>query len=462
MTLISRAFGFMVAGALAAGAARRPCSAWPALGAPGSRAAELQDLQVVRDQYLVKEMAFAPATRSLAEALLEKIERQAGKLTTAQFAVGLAEIGALTDNAHSGLRLRDPRVQPTARLPLRFLWMPDALIVARATGAASDLVGARVVRIEGRSPDALFEGSKVLLGGNTAGRKIWLNDWIESAGVLHALGLAKSPDRLSMTLTLPDGRTIDRAVAMVQLSRMSPTAQLGRLWSPEPVAGEHGWTTALKRDGLPLYLREADRPFRVESLPDIDSLYVQFRSNEDEEGYPVATFLKEVNARIAATHPGHLILDLRFDIGGNLLTTLEFMRHAPDLVKGRTFLMVGEYTFSAGIISAAAVKKSGGDRVTVVGDGIGDRPRFWSEGARIELPHSHFTFRYTDGQFNLRDGCTGEPGCMDDRYHIDVNFVSLRPDIRTPLTAAAYFAARDPALDAIAHELASDRARAGP
>jgi hypothetical protein len=75
------------------------------------------------------------------------------------------------------------------------------------------------------------------------------------------------------------------------------------------------------------------------------------------------------------------------------------------------------------------------------------------------LPRSRFSFRYTDGQFNLKDGCTGEPGCMDDLYHIDVNFVSLVPDIRAPLTSAAYFADRDPALEAIAHQLASDSGR---
>lgn len=460
MLSINRLLRGLLAGAMAVGVVGWLFSDWAEAASPAMRRdAELQDLKVVRTVYLPKEQAFAPATRAQAEALLDKMQRQAGAMTPEQFAVGLAEVGALTDNAHSGLRLRDPRVMPAARLPLHFLWLSDALIVARATGIASDLAGARVLKIEGRSPEALFQGSKVLLGGNDAGRKIWLDDWLESAGVLHALGLAKSPDGLSMTLLLPDGRVIDRVVAMAAVSGMPPAAEVDRLWSPEPIAGEHDWATALRADGLPLYLRDANRPFRVISLPDLNALYVQFRSNEDEEGFPIAPFLDEVNARIAALHPLHLILDLRFDIGGNLLTTLAFMRHVAGSVTGRTFLLVGPYTFSAGIISAAAVKKGGGDRVTVVGDGVGDRPHFWSEGALIKLPRSHYTYRYSDGQFNLNDGCTGEPGCMDDHYHIDVNFVSLVPDIRAPLTFAAYFADRDPALEAIAHELTPDSAR---
>jgi len=122
-------------------------------------------------------------------------------------------------------------------------------------------------------------------------------------------------------------------------------------------------------------------------------------------------------------------------------------------VDGHTYLLVGPYTFSAGIVSAAAVKKHGGERVTVVGDELGDRLHFWSEGALIMLPNSHYAFRYTNGQFNLKDGCSGEPACMDDQYPIDVNFASLVPELHAPLGAADYFAGRDPALEAVGADM---------
>jgi hypothetical protein len=395
-------------------------------------------------------MAYTPATRWMAEALLDSLERRAGSLTALTFAVALAQVGALTDNAHSGVRRWDPRTEPVARLPLQLLWLPDALIVARSTATAADLAGATVLKIEGRSPRALFEGVKVLLGGNDAGREHWINNWIESEGVLHALGLAKSADAVSMKLRLPDGREVDRTIAMVPIADLTPTAEGGRLWSPEPVPQEKHWVAALQTRQAPLYLRDAEHPFRTAPLPDLKALYVQFRSNEDERGFPIATFLDAVRAQIAGTKPANLIIDLRFDEGGNLLTTLDFMRHLAASVHGHTYVLIGPYTFSAGIISAAAIKKGGGDRVTLVGDTIGDRPHFWSEGATIELPNSHLTLRYTDGQFNLLDGCSGEPRCMDELYPIEVNVGRLAPDIAAPLTAAAYFAYRDPGMEAIA------------
>lgn len=425
-----------------------------------STAARLADLQYVRTHYLPKEMAYTPATRAMAEAMLGALERQAGHLDEAGFAVKLAQIGALADNAHSGLRRNDAAVRPRSRLPLHLLWLSDALIVARANGAASDLAGARVLSVEGRSPAALYAGAKVLLGGNDAGRKIWLNDWIESEGILHALGLAAATDRLRLRVKLTDGRVVERTVAMVPAASLAPSPALVRLWSPEPLKDERGWKAALPLGDLPLYLRDADLPFRLEALPAQHALYLQFRSNEDEEGHPIADFLKEARARIERDKPENLVLDLRFDIGGNLLTTLDFLRKLPASVPGKTYLLVGEYTFSAGIISAAAVKKAGGERVIVIGDGLGDRSYFWSEGALVQLPNSRYSFRYADGQFNLAEGCAGEPGCMDDRYPaIDSNFASLSPAIRTPLDAAAYFARRDPALEAVAADLAARDAR---
>jgi hypothetical protein len=413
---------------------------------------QLADLAIVRDQYLAKEMAYVPATRQLVETFVAKLEGDAGKLSRVEFKVALAELGALTDNAHSGARMFDPAAKFEQRLPLHFLWMPDALIVARATGAAADLAGARVIKLEGRSPESVYAGAKVLLGGNEAGRKHWIGQWLEGGGVLHALGLAASPDRVSMRVRLIDGRIVDRTVEMVRDADLAPSAESARLWFPDPVSGEDTWRTALDRNALPIYLRDGNRPFRAEPLAALHALYVQFRSNEDEDGISIKDFVASVGKTIDVTKPEHLVIDLRFDVGGNLLTTLDFMRGGADRVRGRTFLLVGPYTFSAGIISAAAIRK-GGARVTIVGDRIGDRVHFWSEGAAVALPNSHLAMRYTDGQFDIQDGCSGEPACMDDRYPIDVNGVSLDPDIFAPLTAKAYFEKRDPALEAVAREL---------
>lgn len=411
---------------------------------PISREAQLQDLAQVRAEYLPKEMAFTPTTRAAAEARLKTLEARAGRLTPSDLLVGLAEVAALADNAHSGVRYHTPEALPDKRLPLRLIWFPDALVVARAHGDAADLAGARVLAVEGLSPDALYGRVRVLLGGKELDRKKRVTELIESEGVLKSLGVAQDADALTLRLRLADGRKVTRRIAMIPQA-VTPTAEFERLWAPQALAGETGWTPALKPDAVPLYLRDADRPFRLETTP--VGLYLQFRSNSDEDGFPIADFLKAAEARIAADKPANLIVDLRFDIGGNLLTTLDFMRKLPSAMAGRTYLLVGPYTFSAGIVSAAALEKSGGDRVVIVGDEVGDRMRFWSEGDNVRLANSKLALRYTNGQWDLGAGCAGEPACLD--HFINVNPVSLEPDVRAPLTAKAWLARRDPGMEAV-------------
>lgn len=411
---------------------------------PISREAQLQDLAQVRAEYLPKEMAYTPATRAAAEARLKALEARAGRLTPSDLLVGLAEVAALADNAHSGVRYHTPEALPDKRLPLRLIWFPDALVVARAHGDAADLAGARVLAVEGLAPEALYGRVRVLLGGKDVDRKKRVTELIESEGVLKSLGVARDADALTLRLRLADGRKVTRRIAMIPQA-VTPTAEFERLWAPQALAGETGWTPALKPKAVPLYLRDADRPFRLETTP--VGLYLQFRSNSDEDGFPIADFLKDAAARIAADKPANLIVDLRFDIGGNLLTTLDFMRKLPSATAGRTYLLVGPYTFSAGIVSAAALEKSGGDRVVIVGDEVGDRMRFWSEGDNVRLANSKLALRYTNGQWDLGAGCAGEPACLD--HYINVNPVSVEPDVRASLTAKDWLAGRDPGMEAV-------------
>lgn len=421
-----------------------------AADAPTLRDAQLADLAIVRDEYLVKELAYTPATRSQAAAKVRELEARAGELSSADLLVGLAQIGALADNAHSGVRWRDPRALPAKRLPLRLLWFPDALVVARATGEAADFAGARVLAVEGLAPDALYARTQSLQGGSEINRKKYLPTLLESLGVLQALGLAKAPDRVALKLRLPSGKVVERSVAMIANDPASVEEE--RLWSPEPMPGETKWKTAIPADALPTYLADAEKPFRIVPFDDIDALYVQLRTNEDADGYPIGEFTARVDAELAARPRKHVIVDLRFDVGGNLLTTLAFMRALPARASERTYLLVGHYTYSAGIVSAAAVKKAGGDTVTIVGDELGDRLAFWSEGANVTLPNSRFRLRYTNGTFDLARGCAAVPQCLD--HLIGVNPVSLAPDIAAPLTSAAYFARRDPAVEAVRADIA--------
>ena len=87
-------------------------------------------------------------------------------------------------------------------------------------------------------------------------------------------------------------------------------------------------------------------------------------------------------AEIETTYPKNLVLDLRFDVGGNIDETRDLARIIATNVRGRIYVLMGPYIFFAGIVMAAATKHDGGERVIIVGNNVSDRLRWWSEGEK--------------------------------------------------------------------------------
>ncbi len=83
----------------------------------------------------------------------------------------------------------------------------------------------------------------------------------------------------------------------------------------------------------------------------------------------------------------------------------------------------------------------------MVGEEVGDRLRFWSEGERVCLPNSRICVQRTDGMLDLANGCAAEPHCYGDQFVAKIG--ALTPQIRAPLTAEAYLSGRDPGMEAV-------------
>ena len=420
-----------------------------ASAASAAEAARRADLIVLRDGYVRQSRAFTEETRRAALEHVASLEARAGELTNAEFLVGIARTAALADNGHDSWHPEDGAWLPERRAPMRFFWFPDALVVARASPAQQDLLGARVTAIDGHAPDELFERLRPLSGGPDNYRRWNLNLFLERAELLHALGLAMAPDRLTVSLVLRNGSEVTREIAMIPRAEAPRGAESARFLSGAPYGGEaeHGWRGYSAAPAEPLYLQDADRLFRVVELPDIAALYVQFRAHYGTDEEPIDDFLKNASAKIAEVKPEHLVLDLRFDGGGDISTTIAFFNGLAAAVPGRIYVIVSRLTFSAGIVAAALVEQSAPERVQIVGEPVGDRLRFWSEGRAVCLPESKYCMKLTDGLWDLVKGCAQEPGCYGDAWGGRVP--DLDPDLAAPLLAESWLLGVDPAMTAI-------------
>jgi hypothetical protein len=157
-----------------------------------------------------------------------------------------------------------------------------------------------------------------------------------------------------------------------------------------------------------------DRPhFRV-SLMRIDALadnghsrvetFVQFKSNTDDGGQSITDFVSSTERRLRQVQPCNVILDLRYDGGGDFVNTYGFARDLPKLVPpaGEIIVLTGPETFSAGISTAAFVKHAGQEPVVIVGEPVGDRLQFFSEGGRACLPNYRLCGAYETGKHDYQ------------------------------------------------------------
>jgi hypothetical protein len=420
----------------------------PALGGPRA-----DDLEFAKSAYVLKSEAFPAGARERAVGFIERSAVAAETLTHEQFLLCVLQIAAFADNGHDTENDSGDAWWPAARLPVRMLWFPDVWVIARADAANADLLGARVLSIENHSPGEVFARLRKYWGGLDAYRRWNLEPAIvEQAGMLHAARLARHPDRLSLEIQRPDGTRLRRTLLFVPKSTLPPGQIFERIWSPAPWPGdaEKGWRS-FSPPTTPVYLQDGARLFRVVRVPELNALFIQMRVHFDMDAETVADFRRRVDEEIDAYHPRNLIVDLRFDTGGDIDLTRDWQRTLPARIPGQLYVLVSRHTFSAGIVAAAAFRHDAPARVRIVGEAVGDRLHWWSEGDNVCMPNSHYCLHLTNGLWDLVRGCAENPACYGDKY--DVQVTDLVPDLQAPITADSWLSGRDPGMEAIEHEL---------
>jgi len=324
------------------------------------------------------------------------------------------------------------------RLPVDLHWFEDGLHVIAAWPGYEDLLAARVVAIEGEPPEALLTVLQDYSPGTDEHARILSGYFLERPELLAGIGRAAAPDALTIAFAPPSGPSLTLtlpAVAGESTSRAGDALHL--LDGVDP---------------LPLYLREPEKAAYLEWLPEIDAVYLRINRNDDQ-GLPsdLDRFLSAIEERT----PRNAIVDLRLNGGGNYRLTAPFAEALPDRIpnKGRVVLIIGNETFSAGIVTAAILKARAGPRALVVGDRAGDDLQYWSEGDFLALPNSGLRIHYSDGYHDWRNGYQTDdpryrtnPRIAELNRRFSVAAGSLDPDVRVPLRFADYAAGRDPAM----------------
>ena len=433
-----------------------------------------EDIAVFRDRFVAVDKSFTRVSRANAEARLEELRRRIGTVDTTEFVVELCRIAVLADNGHTrcmsksageefcrqwalieGRAPRDCEAKaPDVRVPdfetvaLGFRPFRSEFYVVNVAKENADLLGARLLAVNGKRVDeGLREVLRSFSGGTIGYRDLRSTSVLTSPERLHAVGINDQARSVTYELFTTAGRNVERTFEL----GAKPASMAQRPANAPP---------------LPWALQEPNVPFRFKDAPELNAVIIQLRQNVDSPTEKIDAFLRESEANRARLGRKDVVLDMRVNGGGNLVATRDFIVTWPSLVPGRFFVLTSPQTFSAGMVSIAYLEQAAPTRVIIVGEPVGDRLMYFSDGRPVRLPHSGLMLYTSLVRMDLHDGCRKYDDChasisqpgrptaplpagAASITRMPIAVKSLAPDVLAPWTIESWLNGTDPMLEAV-------------
>ena len=351
------------------------------------------------------------------QASVTELVRQVPDLNDEQIIVGMMRIVASVGDGHTRT---SPHAKPVlfTRLPIELRWMDAGLIVVAAHPEYEKAVGARVVQIESRPVEEVFEAVKPLVPADNDMETLNATPlYMTTPAILYGLNLIPEKDRVRFGFEAPDGSYFNL--------ELRPATD-----------NEASYVTVYEKVGIqrPLYEQDRESYDWYQYLPEPNAVYIQYNRCAEQDGKPFPAFVDEVFALMDQHEGARLVLDVRFNGGGNervLAPLIEAIKARPSLnERGRLFVIIGRGTYSSALQNAITLSQD--TNATLVGEPTGGKPNHYGEVRQFRLPNVGLLVQYSTRYWlNYPDG---DP-------------LTLEPDLSAPVTLADLLAGRDPALD---------------
>lgn len=382
----------------------------PAGGGSTSGASDIRNLvQEIEQRH---PNPYHSVTRAEFHGAAEDLAARSPTLTRSQQIVGVMRLMHMLGerDGHSGVFPFVPsNYSGLSSYPIRLWRFPEGLHVIRSRDPS--LVGARVLTVGGIPAAEVEARVRPLVPRD--------NDWslldhlpyfLVTAEVLEGIGVGAAP---AWELALRDGTR--RQTVLERISNAEYASTLLDSW----------WQQTRK---APLFIRLSHLPYGISVIDRGRALYVSYNHVTHPGLVPQRLVRLAKRKRVRK-----IVVDLRMNGGGNNTTyydLVQALRHRRVNRPGRLAVLIGRRTFSAAGNFAADVDRM--TRARFYGEPTGGAPSQWGDHAPIPLPslgiNSGTAIEYV-----------GDPS--DTR-------VATMPQVPVEMTAADWFAGRDPVLAA--------------
>ena len=341
----------------------------------------------------------------------------------------LQRLVALLRDGHSGIQSATAGAGFDTEYPVVMYPFEDGVYITSAAPAYGEYVGQRVVSICGTPIEGAIEAaSQVINGENSFTIVDRIPRFLALPGMLAALDLSDGIEQAEITVA--------NAAGAESTFRVSPVPNHD--FSVHGIEATTDGAVHARQTEAPLYLKDPHRNYWFEYIADQNLLYVQFNRVRNDAHESFATFCHRMFAFVDENAVEVLVLDIRFNHGGNnqLLKPLihGLIKRDNGINQARRFYTIlGRGTFSAAVSCTAWLEEN--TNVSFVGEPAGSGPNHWGDAENVVLPNSGINFWISEWAWQTRLP-------WDNRQW-------FAPRVPAPPTFKAYAAGRDLALEAI-------------
>ncbi len=273
--------------------------------------------------------------------------------------------------------------------PLKFHEFADGIYLVHAIKGYEEILGKKLIKIGNiKVEEAINELMTIASGDNRFDRRRRIiNSYLTKPGLLYGSGLNGSMDKLPLTFVDDIGNEIEIEVDPINSSENSFTFGITPM-HPDMIS-------AREMSSNPLYMERSSENFWIAELPEEKTAYLRFLRvlNDNKKGQTVNNLASELREVVSSKNIEKLIIDVRFNGGGNNQLTRNLLHEIIKAEKvnrpGKLFLLINDYTFSAAGHFTTYIEQH--TDAILVGEPTAFSPNHYGDPRNFSLPNTGWT-----------------------------------------------------------------------
>ncbi|MFZ1370200.1 MAG: tetratricopeptide repeat protein [Ferruginibacter sp.] len=353
---------------------------------------------------------------------------------------GLARMVASFKYGHTDIGWRESPVKYHVA-PVSFYWFSDGIYAEGTQKNYSNVLGAKLVKVEGIPVQKALESIKPLVPAeNDQYFKAFGLDYLAIPEALHAQHITKELKKTVTYTFEKDGKTFEQSFNAVDAFRFPRKYGF--------VTNDKDWVSSRNQNSTPHYLKDLEKIYFYEYLPGSKTLYVRHSQVQDDPQEAIPAFYKRVFDFIDKHDVERLVLDVRLNGGGNNYKIKPIVTGIIENKKinkpGKLFVIIGRRTFSA--CQNLVNELSNYTNALFVGEPTAENVNFYGDNRRVELPKTKTPVFLSFAWWQDKPQWENAPW-LAPQLAVDMNFEEYRSNKDPILDACLSFSDKDPVLD---------------